>query len=63
MADYRFTRLAAVASSGQVTFARFTPTQKAVVPIGATVQSADGTQTFTVTVDTTNSAYNAGLGG
>jgi uncharacterized phage protein gp47/JayE len=63
MADYGVTRLAAVASTGNVTFARFTSTQQAVVPIGATVQSADGTQTFAVTLDTTNSAYNAGLGG
>src|ERR1700733_382289 len=46
MADYGVTRLAAVASTGNVTFARFTSTQQAVVPIGATVQSADGTQTF-----------------
>lgn len=62
-ADYGFTRLAAAASTGQVTFARFTATQQAVVPIGATVQTSDGTQNFTVTLDTTNSAYNAGLGG
>jgi uncharacterized phage protein gp47/JayE len=63
MADYNFTRLAAVASTGQVTFSRFTATQQAVVPVGATVQSSDGTQNFTVLLDTTNSAYNASLGG
>ncbi len=63
MADYGVTRLAAVASTGQVTFSRFTATQQAVVPIGATVQTADGTEIFAVTIDTTNSAYSATLGG
>lgn len=62
-ADFGFTRLPARAATGQVTFSRFTATQQAVVPVGATVQTADGSQTFSVTVDTTNSAYNAGLGG
>jgi uncharacterized phage protein gp47/JayE len=63
MADYNFTRLPAVAATGQVTFSRFTATQQAVVPVGATVQSSDGTQNFTVLLDTTNSAYSASLGG
>lgn len=63
VADYGVTRLAAVAATGQVTFARFTPTLQAVVPVGATVQTADGTQQFTVTTDTTNPAYSASLGG
>lgn len=63
MADFGVTRLTATASTGQATFARFTATQQAVVPVGATVQTADGTQNFTVTLDTTNSAYNATLGG
>lgn len=62
-ADYGFTRLPAAASTGQVTFARFTAAQQAVVPVGATVQTSDGTQNFTVTLDATNSAYNSGLGG
>ena len=63
MADYGFTRLSAVAATGQVTFARFTSTQQALIPVGATVQTSDGTQNFTVIIDTTNSAYNATLGG
>jgi uncharacterized phage protein gp47/JayE len=63
MADFGLSRLPASASTGSVTFSRFTATQQALIPIGATVQSADGTQTFAVTLDTTNSAYNAGLGG
>ncbi len=63
VADYGVTRLAAVPASGQVTFSRFTPTQQAVVPIGATIQTGDGSQQFTVTLDTTNPAYSATLGG
>lgn len=63
VADFGVTRLPAVAAIGIVTFSRFTTTQQVVVPIGATVQTADGTQQFTVTIDTTNPAYNAGLGG
>lgn len=61
--DFGLTRLAAVASSGQVSFARFTPSQQAVVPIGTTIQTGDGAQQFTVTLDTTNPAYSASFGG
>jgi uncharacterized phage protein gp47/JayE len=62
-ADYGVARLAAAKATGIVTFSRFTATAQAVVPIGAQVQSFDGTQTFNVTLDTTNTAYNATLGG
>jgi uncharacterized phage protein gp47/JayE len=62
-ADFGFARLPARAANGQVTFSRFTTTQQAVVPVGATLQTADGTQNFAVTLDTANTAYNAGLGG
>jgi uncharacterized phage protein gp47/JayE len=62
-ADFGFARLAAISASGLVTFARFTPTAQAVIPVGAVVQTADGTQQFTVVLDTTNSAYSASLGG
>lgn len=61
--DFGLTRLAAVPASGQVSFARFTPSQQAVVPVGTTIQTADGTQQFVVTLDTTNPAYSAALGG
>src|SRR5574337_1002717 len=63
MADYGLTRLAAVPASGNVTFSRYTATNQAVIAIGAIVQTADGTQKYAVTVDTTNPAYSAGLGG
>lgn len=63
VADFGLTRTAAVAASGTVTFARFTPTNQALIPIGATVQTGDGSQKYTVVVDTTNGAYSLGLGG
>lgn len=63
MADYGLTRLAATSSTGQVTFSRFTPTYQAVVPVGTVMQTADGTQQFTVISDTTQTAYSATLGG
>jgi uncharacterized phage protein gp47/JayE len=63
VADYGVARLAAANATGIVTFSRFTATAQAVVPIAAQVQSFDGTQTFNVTLDTTNTAYNATLGG
>lgn len=63
VADYGVTRLPASAASGMVTFSRFTPTQQAVVPVGAIAQTADGTQQYAVTVDTANPAYSAALGG
>jgi uncharacterized phage protein gp47/JayE len=69
MADFNFYRLPAVSSTGNVTFARFTNTYQAVVLANETpslstqVQTADGTQNFYVTIDTSNSHYNAGLGG
>lgn len=63
VADYGLARLAAVAATGQVTFSRFTSTLQAVVPVGATIQTGDGTQSFTVSLDTTNPAYSAGQGG
>lgn len=61
--DFGLSRLSAVSASGQVTFSRFTPTQQAVVPVGTTVQTGDGSQQFAVTLDTTNPAYSAALGG
>lgn len=63
MADFGLTRLAAVAASGNVTFSRFTPTNTALVPVGATVSTADGTESFLVIANAANSAWNATLGG
>jgi uncharacterized phage protein gp47/JayE len=63
LADFGFVRLAASASTGTVTFSRFTPTAQAVVPVGTIVQTTDGSQQFTVNLDTTNAAYSSTLGG
>ena len=61
--DFNLTRLPATFASGSITFSRFTNTSQAVVPIGATVETANGQVSYTVIVDTTNVNYNAGLGG
>jgi uncharacterized phage protein gp47/JayE len=63
LADFGFARLAAVASTGTVTFSRFTPTAQAVVPVGTVIQTTDGSQQFAVNLDTSNTAYSATLGG
>ncbi len=63
MADFGFYRLSASFATGSVTYSRFTPTNSALIPIGAMVGSTDGSQQFSVTIDTTNVLYNATLGG
>jgi len=63
MADYSFVRLGANAATGLVTFSRFTPTLQAVVPLGATMQTGDGSQQFTVILDETNPNWSAALQG
>lgn len=63
MADYGLFRLAATSSTGQVTFSRFTSTYQAVIPVGTVIQTADGTQQFTVIADATQAAYSSTLGG
>ena len=63
MADYKFERDEAFAAYGLVTFSRFTPTQAALIAIGASVETADGSEQYLVTLDPTNSLYSAALGG
>jgi phage-related baseplate assembly protein len=57
MADLSLTRLPAASATGIVTFSRITPTLAALVPAGALVRTADGTQTFSVLADTTHPAW------
>lgn len=59
MADFALNRLPAVAATGIVTFTRFTAIGTALVPVGALVRTSDGTQTFAVSIDATNPAWNA----
>lgn len=63
VADFGMTRLPSVAATGSVTFARFSPVTSALVPVGTLVRTSDGTESFTVTADPTNVAFNATLNG
>jgi uncharacterized phage protein gp47/JayE len=58
-ADFGFSRLAAVAASGSVTFGRYTATMTALVPVGTVVTTSDSTSEFAVTTDIANSAWSA----
>lgn len=59
MADFSLTRLPAAPATGLVTFARFTPSVDATVPVGTGVRTADGTQSYSVYADAGNAAFNA----
>jgi uncharacterized phage protein gp47/JayE len=59
MVDFGLSRLPAVAATGIVTFTRFTVLGTALVPVGSLVRTSDGTQTFVVSMDATNAAWNA----
>lgn len=61
--DFGFYRQGAVAAVTTVTLSRFTPSAQAVVPPDANVGTLDGTQTFTVTTDTSNPAWSISLNG
>jgi len=63
MADFGVSRLPAVPAIGVVTFSRFTPGLAALVPVGTTVRTSDGSQSFSVTADPTNAAYSAAQNG
>lgn len=58
-ADFAFTRLPAQAASGPVTFSRATPTLLALIPVGTSVQTLDGSQKYTVIADTGQAAFDA----
>lgn len=62
-ADYGFTMLEAVSAKGNVTYSRFTPTNPALVPVGALVGSTDGSQQYAVVADATNPAYSSSQNG
>jgi uncharacterized phage protein gp47/JayE len=62
-ADFGFTRLPAVAATGQVTFARFTPSIAAFIPVGTVVSVPGGSASFLVVADPANAAYNVASSG
>jgi uncharacterized phage protein gp47/JayE len=57
VADFSVARLPGVAASGQVQFARFSPGVAASIPVGTQVRTADGTTSFNVVADPTNTAF------
>lgn len=61
-ADFGFARLPAVAATGQVNFARFSPGIAAFIPVGTAVSTAGNGQVFLVTADASNISYNAATG-
>jgi uncharacterized phage protein gp47/JayE len=61
MADFGFTRLPASASTGIVTFSRFSPNLAATIPVGSIVKTADGSLTFAVTQENTLSTWQPAL--
>lgn len=58
VADFGLIREGAIPATGQVTFARFSSSSTAYIPVGTQVQTADGTQPFLVIADTTQAAFN-----
>lgn len=64
LAQFGLTRLAATAATGLVTFFRLSAASSdTVVPVGALLKTADGAQSYLVTVDTAHPAYSAAAGG
>ncbi len=63
VADFGLARLPAVAATGEVTLARFSTTLAALIPVGASLKSADGTVSFAVTADATHENWSAAQNG
>jgi uncharacterized phage protein gp47/JayE len=63
LAQFNYVRLGATAATATLTFGRFNATLATYIPVGATVQTTDGTQTFTVGTSVSNGAYSANAGG
>jgi hypothetical protein len=57
--QFRCPRLAGIAASGQITLSRYVSTSNAIVPVGATVKTTDGSQSFSILADTGNAAWQA----
>lgn len=61
VADFGMSRLPGVASTGTVTLSRFYATSPATVLVGSVVRTGDGSQSFNIIADSTNSLWNAAL--
>jgi uncharacterized phage protein gp47/JayE len=57
MADFGLSRMPAFASTGIVTFSRFSPNLAATIPAGSVVKTADGLLSFAVTEEDTLSTW------
>jgi uncharacterized phage protein gp47/JayE len=63
VADFGLTRLPAVSADGQVTVARYSTGNSALIPVGSSIVTLDGTQTFFFVADTTQAAWSASQNG
>jgi uncharacterized phage protein gp47/JayE len=55
--DFGCPRLPGTAASGPVTFGRYSTTNIAYIPVGTSLKTTDGSQSFTVLADATNAAW------
>lgn len=62
MADYALVRQPAVAATGSVTFASLSGNPVVTIAAGTLVKTGDGSQSFTVTINTANAAWNVASG-
>lgn len=63
-ADFGLTRLPASPATGLIQFSRLTPSASTpFIPVGATVRSFDGSQSYAVVADVANPLYSAAQGG
>jgi hypothetical protein len=62
MADYTFARLPGAQASGALTFSRYSVGVGAIIPVGCMAMTEDGSSSFVVLEDDSNSAWN-GAGG
>jgi uncharacterized phage protein gp47/JayE len=63
MADFGLIRLPATAATGTVTFSRFTASTSAFIPVLTQVKTADGSTSFQVIADTTQTYWSVSLNG
>lgn len=63
MADFGLIRLPATAATGTVTFSRFTASTSAFIPVLTQAKTEDGSTSFQVIADTTQTYWNASLNG
>jgi len=57
MADYGLSREAAMPALGDVTFSRFSGSGEASIPLNVRVETADGSESYLVALDTGNSSW------